>query len=245
MTNRKIVPFVIVFASIIFIAGCFSSNPEDIQAFLNPSQADVSMDNYILHPPDEVRVIASNIPELGGSSYEVGQTQVVRPDGKISFENVGEIHVAGKTPKQVAEIISDRFIALYKLNGDYPVDVRVVNRSKLYYVVGMVERPGAQVFSGRETTLSAISRAIPNNLAWKERIQIIRPSPVPGEPSKIFALNFKNMVEQGNMEQNVLLQDGDLIYVPPTIFASLGLTAAEILSPVLQGASAAAAVAAP
>ena len=245
MTARQIVPFMLVIVSVSFIAGCFSSNPEDIQVFLKPSQADVTMDNYILQPPDEVTVIASNIPELQSGGSQVGQTQVIRPDGKISFENIGEIYVAGKTPKQVAKIISDRLIALYKLTGDNPVDVRVTNLSKLYYVVGMVENPGAQVFTGRETTLSAISKAIPNTLAWEEKIQVIRPSLVHGEPSKIFALDFKNMVEQGKMEQNVLLQEGDLIYVPPTIFASIGLTAAEILSPVLQGASAVSAVSGP
>ncbi|MBC8378634.1 MAG: polysaccharide biosynthesis/export family protein [Planctomycetes bacterium] len=245
MTARQIVPFMLVIVSVSFIAGCFSSNPEDIQVFLKPSQADVTMDNYILQPPDEVTVIASNIPELQSGGSQVGQTQVIRPDGKISFENIGEVHVAGKNPRQVAKIISDRLIALYKLTGEHPVDVRVENQSKLYYVVGMVQRPGAQVFTGRETTLSAISKAIPNNLAWKEKIQVIRPSSIPGGPSKVFALDFKSMVEQGRMEQNVLLQEGDVIYVPPTIFASIGLTVGEILSPVLQGASAAAAFAAP
>ena len=109
----------------------------------------------------------------------------------------------------------------------------------------MVENPGAQIFTGRETTLSAISRAIPNYLAWKEEIQVIRPSLVPGNPSKIFSLNFKKMVEHGKMEQNVLLQEGDVIYVPPTILASIGLTLGEITRPILSGGSAARVVTGP
>lgn len=227
------------------ISGCFSSNTEDLEAFLLPQEADVTMDDYILQPPDSVTVIASSIPELQGASNQVGQTQVIRPDGVISFENIGEIQVAGKTPKQVAEIISQKLVELYKLTGDHPVDVRVNNQSKHYYVVGMVENPGAQIFTGRETTLSAISRAIPNYLAWEEEIQVIRPSLVPGEQSKIFSLNFKKMVEHGKMHQNVLLQEGDVIYVPPTILASIGLTVGEIARPILSGGSAARAVSGP
>jgi polysaccharide export outer membrane protein len=234
-----------ILGGFILLPGCFSSNPEDLNAFLKPSQADVTMDDYILQPPDSVTVIASSIPELQGAGSQVGQSQVIRPDGKISFENIGEIQVAGKTPKQVASIISQKLVELYKLTGDHPVDVRVTNLSKLYYVVGMVNRPGAQIFTGRETTLSAVSRAIPNNLAWEEEIQVIRPSLVPGERSKIIAVNFKKIVEHGQMEKNVLLQEGDVIYVPPTILASIGLTIGEIARPILSGASAAQIVAGP
>ncbi len=238
MSTKQVVSVVILIGIVLFLPGCFSSNPEDIHAFLKPDQADVTMDSYILQPPDEVTVVASNVPELRGAGAEIGQAQVIRPDGKISFESIGEILVAGKTPKQVAKIISQKLVSLYKLSGDHPIDVRVTNQSKFYYVVGMVENPGVQIFTGRETTLSALSRAIPNSLAWKEKVQVIRPSVIPGEASKIFALDFKNMVEQGNMEQNVLLQEGDLIYVPPTIFASIGLTVGEIVSPILSGGAA-------
>ena len=221
------------------LSGCFSAKKKDIEVFLKPGEADVTMDDYILQPPDQVRVLASKIPELQGSSYgEPGQNQVIRPDGRISFENIGEIEVAGKTPRQVAEIMGQKLAELYKLSGDHPVDVRVTNQSKYYYVAGMVQRPGAQIFTGRETTLSALTKAIPTNLAWKEKIQVIRPAVEQGQPSKIFALNWKKMFEQGQMHQNVMLQEGDVIYVPPTIFASIGLTLSEILSPIFSGAGA-------
>ena len=239
MSTKQALFIASLFTVMTVLSGCFSSNPEDIEVFLKPGQADVTMDDYILQPPDSVTVMASKIPELQGSSYgEPGQTQVIRPDGMISFENIGEIEVAGKTPRQVAEIMGQKLAELYKLTGDHPVDVRVTNQSKYYYVAGMVSRPGAQIFTGRETTLSALTKAVPNNLAWKEKVQVIRPSVEPGQPSKVFALNWKKMFEQGQMHQNVMLQEGDVIYVPPTIFASIGLTMAEILSPIFSGAGA-------
>jgi len=169
----------------------------------------------------------------------IGMTQVIRPDGMISLESVGEIMVAGKTPRQVAEIISKRLSELYKFTGDNPVDVRVTNLSKFYYILGQVQRPGAQIFTGRETTLSAISKAVPNVRAWEEAIQVIRPTLALDERPMIFELNFKKMIEHGDMSKNVLLQEGDIIYVPPTILGSIGLTLEEILGPLFQSASAA------
>ena len=220
------------------LAGCFSAKSDDIQAFLKPGEAQVTADDYLLQPPDQVTVISSKVPELQGSMSTVGHTQTIRPDGCVSFETVGEVHVAGKTPRQVGEIISERLKKLYTFTSDYPVDVRVArNESKYYYILGMVANPGAQIYTGRETTLSAIAKAVPNVQAWEEQTQIIRPSLALTEKPKIFKLNFKRMIEHGDMSGNVLLQEGDIIYVPPTILASIGLTLQEIVGPLRGGAS--------
>ena len=223
---------------ITLVSGCFSAQPEDLNAFKTPDQADVTGEDYIIQPPDRITIIAKDIPELSGVSSQLGQTQQIRPDGMISYEKIGEIPVAGKTPRQVAELIAQRLGGLYKLTGEHPIDVRVDNQSKLYYVLGQVRQPGAKIFSGRETTLSALAKAILNDYAWKEQIQVVRPSRVEGEPSKIFALDYRKMVIHGKTEQIVLLEEGDIIYVPPTIFAAIGLTVGEIVSPIFQGAQA-------
>ncbi len=225
----------------IVLSGCFSANAGDVQAFLRPDQADVTADMYILYPPDMITVLSSKVPELqrSGSISAVGLTQQIRPDGKISLESIGDIMVAGKTPRQVADIISKKLSELYQFDSSYPVDVRVNNRSKYYYIIGQVQRPGAQIYTGRETTLSAISKAVPNVRAWEEATQVIRPSlALDGKP-KIFKLNFKKMIEQGDMSGLVLLQEGDVIYVPPTILGSIGLTIEEVVGPLFQSLTAA------
>ncbi len=223
---------------IVILSGCFSARPDDIEAFLRPDEAQVTADDYLLQPPDMVTVISSKVPELAGTTRTVGLTQTIRPDGYISFETVGEVYVAGKTPRQVAEIIGERLEKLYTFATDYPVDVRVArNESKYYYIIGMIANPGAQIYTGRETTLSAIAKAVPNVQAWEEQTQIIRPSLALTEKPKIFKLNFKRMIEHGDMSGNVLLQEGDIIYIPPTILASIGLTLQEIVGPLRGGAS--------
>ncbi len=244
--NTRALMLIVFLVITISLTGCFSANPKDLEAFLRPSEADVTADNYILEPPDEIMVISSKVPELQGISgaggftgggSTLGYTQTIRPDGYISFENFGEIYVAGKTPRQVAKIIGEKASKLYNLTGDYPVDVRVNQYlSKFYYVLGQVSNPGAKIFTGRETTLSALGKAVPKTLAWKEQVQVIRPSADPTAKPKIFRLDYRRMIERGEMKHNVLLQEGDIIYVPPTILASIGLTIQELFGPIFQGA---------
>lgn len=221
--------------SLLCISGCFSSNPEDIEAFLKPAEKNVTPDEYIMMPPDRITVISSKVPELRGTTQSIGHTQTIRPDGVISFETIGEVSVAGKTPGQVAQILGKKMSELYNFTNENPIDVRVTNQSHWYYIIGMVNRPGAQLFTGRETTLSAIAKAVPNVQAWEQKIQVIRPSVNVTDDPKIFNLDFKRMIEHGDMSGNVLLQEGDIIYVPPTILASIGLTLQEIIGPLSSG----------
>jgi polysaccharide biosynthesis/export protein len=220
------------------LAGCFSANPEDLKAFTKPQDAQVTADSYILQPPDEVTVISSKVPELQGTTQSVGHTQVIRPDGKISFETMGDILVAGKTPREVAAIIAENMTKYYKFTTDNPIDVRVRNHSKYYYLCGEVRNAGAMIYTGRETTLSALAKGVITNQAWEERVQVIRPSREVGGKSKIFEMNLKKVVEHGQMASNVLLEEGDILYVPPTILAALGRTVGEVTQPIFQGAGA-------
>lgn len=230
--------FIVMLGSLFVLSGCSSEERNDLHLFATPDKAAVSLEDYVIQPPDSVTVISSKIPEMQGSGDQVGQTQVVRPDGIISFENIGEISVAGKKPQEVAKIIADKLTEMYKLTSDYPVDVRVNNESKKYFIVGMVRFPGERVFSGHETTLSAVSRAVPNTLAAKNKIQVVRPSKDPSQPSLMFTLNFHDMIRKGNMNGNVMLEEGDLIYVPPTLLAAIGLKVQELVGPMLSGGAA-------
>ena len=122
---------------------------------------------------------------------------------------------------------------LYTLTGDNPVDVRIVAyKSKVYYVLGQVYFQGPQEATGRDTVLSALAKARPTNLAWKERIQVVRPSINENIKPKIFELNYARMIAHGDTSKNVLLQEGDIVYVPPTVLASVGLIVEEFVSPI-------------
>lgn len=211
----------------ISVTGCFSSYPADIEAFLRPDKVDVTAENYVLQPPDQIVVYCSEVPEIHG------QAQLIRPDGKISFEDIGEVEAAGRTPEQLANILRNKVLELYKLEGDKPIDIRIITyQSKKYYVLGQVANPGPQVYSGRDTVFSALALTQPTPLAWLGRIQVIRPSRDKNVKPKIFEVNFGRMAAHGEQSKDVLLQEGDVIYVPPTILAAVAMKIEEFIRPI-------------
>jgi polysaccharide export outer membrane protein len=209
------------------IGGCFSSHPADIAAFVKPADAVVTTENYILQPPDEVEIQCSKVPEIHQ------QRQQIRPDGKISFEGLGEIEAAGKTPKQLEQLIYEKAVLLYTLTAQEPINVRVVvYQSSVYYVLGQVYVPGAKLYTGRDTLLSALAEAQPNPMAWLGRIQVIRPSSDPKVRAKIFEIDYDRMIAHGDTSKNVLLEAGDIVYVPPTVLAAIALKVEEFVRPI-------------
>lgn len=229
MDRSRKLGIVLILASVSLTAGCFPSKPEDIQAWVKPYEVDVTAENYIVQPPDEIAIHCSQVPEIHM------QTQRVRPDGKISFEALGEIEVAGKTPKQISEILQEHVRTLYTLPGDHPVDVRVaVYLSHAYYVLGQVFRPGPRNYTGRDSVLTALSATGPNPLAWEQRVLVIRPSTQKEIKPRVFEVDFEKMITQGDTSKDVLLQEGDIIYVPPTVLAAVGLVLEELITPVAR-----------
>jgi polysaccharide biosynthesis/export protein len=211
------------------LTGCYSSSPEDIAYFRMPNEVHTTANSYVLEPPDEIEVLCEKFPIINK------QTQKIRPDGKISFEGIGEIMAAGQTPAQLAQSLQNKINELYHLTGTNPVDVKIsVFRSKVYYVLGQVNNPGPQTYTGRDTVLTAISQADPNPMAWLQRIQVIRPTRDPRYLPAIFELNYDKMMAHGDADKNVLLQEGDVIYVPPTVLAWIGLKVEEIVRPIAR-----------
>jgi polysaccharide export outer membrane protein len=227
MANTRVVIVVILSLITIVVTGCFSSQPADIEAFLRPQQVNVTAGTYILQPPDDIEVLCTKVPEIHQ------QRQRIRPDGKISFESLGEITAAGKSVAEVANAIRAKVLELYRLEGTQPVDVRIVTyRSKVFYVLGEVYVPGAKDYTGRDTVLNALAEAKLNPMAWKQHVQVIRPSSDENVRAKIFEVDFERMMAHGDTSKDVLLQEGDIIYVPPTILAAIAQVIEEFARPI-------------
>ena len=234
MNCARIRNVAVLVLTMISLSGCFSSNPEDIIAFAKPYEVDVTSDKYIIEPPDEIGVYCAKVPEIHD------QRQKIRPDGKVSYEGIGELEAAGKTPKELANDIRVKVLDLYKSDHvvEDAIDVKVVAfQSKVYYVLGQVYEPGPRIYTGRDSALTAIALAQPNPMAWIERIQVIRPSADKKVKAKIFELNFDRLMAHGDTSKNVLLQEGDIIYVPPTVLGWMGLKVEEAIRPIARAFS--------
>lgn len=226
-TKVHVAGIIPILCVVFVVSGCFSSRPEDIEVFSRPHEVEVTAPDYILQPPDEVEIRASQIPELDG------KRQRIRPDGMISFEGIGQVAAAGKTPGQLADDLREKAAELYTIATNQPVDVQVAAfQSSFYYVMGQVGRPGPKVYTGRDTALRAVAEAGLVAGSWDKRTQVIRPSADPDQRPRVFEINYRQMMVHGDTTQDVLLDEGDIIYVPPTPLASIGMVLEEFLRPI-------------
>src|SRR5262249_14033618 len=77
------------------------------------------------------------------------------PDGTINLGRYGQLLVAGRTVEEIEIAVRSAVLAQTKDAG--PITVRIVTRvSKVFYVLGEVNAPGAFTLAGRETVLDAI-----------------------------------------------------------------------------------------
>lgn len=232
-----------------FLAGC-TYNVDAVQAFLREPRAAVSGTEYRVYPPDTISITSQRVLEI------YGLTQQVRPDGKINLPLVGEIMVAGKTPKEIEEALKEA-ARQYYAEVDATVTVTTYASQK-FYVFGQVTLPGPMPWTGRDSLLDALCKAQPTYLAWPERIMIVRGSEpqvggytatypaedekeyrktgihpdTPEHPRHTMVINLQAMVEKGDLSNNICLLPNDVIYVQPNPFAKLGLALQSVLFPV-------------
>ncbi len=202
--------------------GC-ATKYKDLKVFMQAHRQDVSASNYRLEPPDVIQVDSPTSPEIDN------ETQRIRSDGKISFRLIGEVQVAGLTPDELAAKLEGLLERFYEAPN---VSVRVVSHeSQSIYAFGQVSGRGAHPYTGRDTLLDLIADAQPNFIAWGAQVKVIRPSANPDERHEI-VVDVDKMLESGDMTNNFLLQQGDIVYVPPTPLGWVGLRMQEILFPI-------------
>jgi polysaccharide export outer membrane protein len=165
---------------------------------------------YTVEPGDVLLVQPASLD----SPVRLPGDQPVLPDGTINLGCCGRLPVAGLTVDQIeAEVCA--LVAARFGKGVGPVAVRVVARmSKVYYVLGEVNAPGAFPLSGRETVLDAIIAAGGlNDRASRKNITLSRPTR-PGECRVVLPICYEEIVQLGDTTTNYQIAAGDRIYVP-------------------------------
>ncbi|MCL2330102.1 MAG: polysaccharide export protein, partial [Phycisphaerae bacterium] len=153
----------------------------------------------------------------------------IRSDGKISLRLLGEVQISGMTPEEASATLEELLSKYYE---SPQAIVRVVSfESKHIRISGQVRLPGNYPFTGRDTVLDLIASAHPTFLAWGANVKVIRPNANPEERHEII-VDIDKMLRTGDTTKNFLLQEGDMVYVPPTPLGWVGLRFQELLFPI-------------
>ena len=200
--------FLIIMA--FFLAGCRSNSfpfclKGDNSTFPSPSTSTAKEqdDSYLIGPEDILEISVWKDPEL---SKQV----VVRPDGKISFPLIGEVQAGDHSVEWLEEEIK-KLINEYVPDAMVSVTIIQINRMKIY-VLGKVARAGEYKIGRKLNVMQALSLAGGlSTFADADSILILRTEK--GSQIKI-PFDYEEVKKGKNLEQNIILETGDVVVVP-------------------------------
>ncbi len=220
-SKRKDIQIAVLVALMAAMGGCVP-HYTDVEAFVREPKPIVGAKPYVIEPPDGLRIVAPNAPELNNVQVQL------RPDGYITLYLLGDVFAAGKTPTQLASEIEEQVLRYYQ---DATIQVSVTGfRSKVYYIAGET-RTGPRPYTGKNTVIDAILGAGVPRTAWPSKLVILRPDEQGGATQRM-SIDFKKMVTTGDVSRNVVLEEGDILYLPTHPLAAIGGAVQNLLMPI-------------
>ena len=178
------------------------AKPNPVLEGVKDLPAAVDPNSYLIGAEDVLKIDVWEDNRMGG-------TVPVRPDGKITLMLIGDVQAAGLTPLQLTASVKEK--ATKFLKADDPrvtVTVLAVN-SRKYYMQGEVLKPGDFPLVVPTTVMQALAKAGGfREWADTKNIRIYRDG-----GRKILKFNYKDVSNGKHLEQNVLLENGDIIIV--------------------------------
>lgn len=163
--------------------------------------------NYVLGPDDVIRLTVHNQPNLNSEL-------TITREGTIFPPLVGEMRVAGMTPRQVAILLTEKLGYDYLVDPQVDVDVKEY-RSQWVMVTGQVQRLGRITLRGGTRLKEVLSEAGGFNQFAGETITISRK--ITGSDEYEILSIDRTAFESG--ESDPMLYHGDIVDVTHSEYA--------------------------
>ena len=193
----------------LLLGGCGSQGPT-IDAVDLEARADDEAAEYEIGPGDSLQIFVWDHGDLS-------TTVSVRPDGKISTPLVEDLQAAGKTPTQLArdiEVVLEEYVRS-------PVVTVIMQGfvgegSQQIRVVGQAVEPMALQYKQGMTVLDVLIQVGGlSEFASGNRAKIIRKR---GGEEITIRVRLNDLVNDGDIEQNVEMFPGDVLIIPQSFF---------------------------
>lgn len=173
--------------------------------------ANAAIAQQIVPPDESYKVLPGDMLQISVWGEENLQGEVlVRPDGALSFPLCGDISARNQSVIDLQEEITKR-LTRYISDPVVTVSVAQVLGNKVY-VIGQVSRPGVFVVNPQVDVLQALTMAGgATPFASLNDIKILRRS---GDRQQALRFRYDDVIKGRNLEQNVVLQAGDVVVVP-------------------------------
>lgn len=194
-----------------------SKRPEAIDpALLDQTIGGRDGEAYRVGPGDTILVAVYGHPHLSIGSYGgtnlTGQNNrlaglVIDNDGTIQFPLIGSVQVSGKTSEELRRFLEQELSVYVK---EPKVTVQVVFPGNIrYYLLGQFVDPGLKYSDRPVRLLEAMSLGGSVQL---ERASLRTAYVARG--GKRLPIDFRRLVLEGDLQQNIKLRSGDIILVP-------------------------------
>lgn len=161
---------------------------------------------YVFGAGDQIKI------DVFGYSDKT-QSFTISPEGTIRYPNIGPIKVAGLSTNEVKLKLQNQLTKIYPglKNGNTSLQISLGQiRSIRVNLIGEITRPGTYTLSSVSTIANALYAAGgPTSIGSYRNIQLIRS----GKPIANFDLY--EYLFKGDLSENKLLQDDDVIRVAP------------------------------
>ena len=187
---------------------------------LPPSEEPVK---YTLGVDDIVEIDVRRHPEFSGT-YEINS------EGKIQYKFVGDIFATGMTKNEFRDKLQ-QILSAYLVEP--AIDVTILEyRSKVFYVVGEVGRPGKYYMMADEIPIreAVVQAGLPMLSAAATKSKLVTPDEK-GKP-KAKRINLDKILYKGDLRDNVMMKPGDVLYVPATFLTKFMRTISPVAGPV-------------
>lgn len=175
-----------------------------------------------LHPRDRYRLHTGDSLVLEYRlSPELNQTVTVGPDGYVDLNVAGAVKLEGLTLAEAHDRIIEADSA--RLNAP-ELNLELKDFQRLYVVVaGQVMNPSRIEMREDMTALQAVMLAGGFRDSAKEsRIVLYRRLNAKSDMAEVRVLNLHNIRKTAQLEQDVALQPGDVLYVPENNVTQFG-----------------------
>ncbi len=176
-------------------------------------------EEYIMTPGDKLQIYVLGHPDLSSTRASSDSAYTVRPDGKLNFPLVGEIDTNGLTVFEFTNLLTKE-LSEYIINPQVTVNVSVLGTTRVY-VLGEVSRQGMHELTKSHRVLDALGAAGGfTQKSAKKSLYLIRNRGTAEE--NVQKLNILNYFKKGDMSQNMVLQEGDCLFLTSNHKLTLG-----------------------
>ncbi|MFQ5632272.1 MAG: polysaccharide biosynthesis/export family protein [bacterium] len=223
--TRIVNGFLIVSIAGVLLAGCAGSQYtyRGIQEKYKPEVAVLESEQSArsarpVATPPEYRVGILDELEIRVRYHDRYNDKVtIRPDGRITLVDIGDIFVLGRTPSEIDRIVTQAYTAIVH---DPEVTISVRNFAGLsVYVFGEVRNSGVFDFQPNMSVLQALAMAGGSVRGAKLNSVVLLRRLETDQPQAI-RLDLSRGAIQAGKSHDLYLQPRDIIFVPRTFIAS-------------------------